>query len=269
MLIAIMKTPKIMVLSFGLSLLACFFSGCGITAKFVYPADAKNMVRFSDGSKSNAKVAVVPFEDLRPESNSNKVLLYLIPFFPFGTLNYERPDAAKGYISVGEYDCSPTEDLAKAAAVSFRKSNLFRDAFFTFGGEVDRAEFILRGEIQKMQYYGRMWSYGLSVYGPLLWYFGLPAGNSHNIMEFSLSLRNQEGAEVWRWDSLKRKHYLTQGLYYNLGDDCIGFSRLYQQAMNDALQDLNREMQKNPLRFSGEKKLQSASAYRSGSQGNR
>ncbi|MGN0860823.1 MAG: hypothetical protein ACI4P3_02880, partial [Candidatus Spyradosoma sp.] len=195
------------------------------------------------------KVAVVPFDDFRDERNSNKAMMYLIPLWPFGYIDYERVDAAAGYLTLGQYICTPSEDLPKATATSLRRSGLFSDAFFTMGGEKDRADLILTGEIFSMKYSGTMYSYGLSIFGPYLWVFGAPAGKSHNMIDFSLHLKNHSGEEVWSWNSYKRKHSITQGLYYNLGKDCIGFSRLYQEAMNAALRDLEKTIRANPKRF--------------------
>lgn len=222
---------------------AVAFSGCGAaTQKFVYPADAAKMVQFNGEPRSNMKVAVVPFDDFRSEHNSNRFALYLIPLWPFGYIDYERPDAAM-------YICTPNEDLPKATATSLRRSNLFADAFFTMGGEKDCADLILTGEIFSMKYSGTMYSYGVSFLAPCVWMLGAPAGKSHNTMDFSLCLKKPSGEKLWAWRSNERKDYVTQGYYYNLGKDYINFSRLYQEAMNDALKDLEKAIRANPERF--------------------
>ena len=67
---------------------------------------------------------------------------------PFGWVDYNRPDAARTFLTVNEFAFTPSEDLPKAAALSLRRSNLFSDAYFTFGGEKDKADFVLCGAIK-------------------------------------------------------------------------------------------------------------------------
>ena len=117
---------------------------------------------------------------------------------PFGWGEYDRPDAARMFNTINEFEFNPAEDLAKAAATSLKKSGLFQDAFFTFGGEKDKAQLSLDGEIQSTEYTGSLWTYGLSVFGPDLWLIGLPAGRSHNRLTLCLRLRDvQSGQVVW------------------------------------------------------------------------
>ncbi|MCK5595677.1 hypothetical protein KAI19_05810, partial [bacterium] len=107
-----MKTKLITIL-LALSVL----SGCGTTAKFIYPAKGRNLIRFPDGPAYQKKVAVVPFEDMRGDKNQyGTYFLYLIPLMPFGYMEYERPDAARMFNTIAEFDFDMSEDLAKAAA---------------------------------------------------------------------------------------------------------------------------------------------------------
>ena len=130
------KTTSVFVLA-----LTVFLVGCGTTAKFVYPAKMSSLVQLDSHPILDKKLAVLPFDDYRSDENSNMFLMYLIPLMPFGWGNYERPDAASMFLSIETYDITPSEDLAKATAVSFRHSNLFKDVFFTMGGEKDNADF--------------------------------------------------------------------------------------------------------------------------------
>lgn len=235
-----MKTKLITAL-LALSLL----SGCGTTAKFIYPAKGRNLVRFSDGPAYQKKIAVIPFEDMRGDKNlMSTCFLYLIPLMPFGWVEYERPDAAREFISIAEFDFNMSEDLAKAAAYSLRKSGLFSDAFFTFGGDKEKAQLLLEGEVFSTIYNGKVYSYGLSVYGPVLWFFGLPMGSSRNDVVLNLKLTDLISKKrVWEKNyNLTRK--IIQGLYYHYGHDVKGYTYLMQKIMNDAIEDMNRELQK-------------------------
>ncbi|WP_282755498.1 hypothetical protein [Desulfuromonas thiophila] len=223
-------------------------TGCGTTAKFIYPADGRDLIGFSDGPAYDKKIAVTPFEEMRGDTNqSGTYFLYLIPLMPFGYGEYERPDAARMFNSISEFDFEASDDLAKAAAYSLRKSGLFRDAFFTFGGDKDQAQLLLEGEILSTTYKGKLWTYGLSVYGPLLWFFGLPAGTSANELELALKITDLTTEKVVWEKQYALNHKIVQGLYYKLGHDVRGYPYLMQEIMNDAIEDMNREFQKQGL----------------------
>ena len=224
-------------------------TGCGTTAKFVYPSKGTDLVSFDQGPAYDKKVAVVPFEEMRGDKNSSGTyFLYMIPLMPFGWGRYERPDAARMFNTVAEFQFNPSEDLAKAAAYSLRKSNLFKDAFFTYGGDKENADLLLEGEIISTEYRGSIWSYGLSFYGPLLWFFGFPAGRSHNELGLSLKMKKiSDGSLVWKKSYTKNSKVL-QGLYYNSGHDVKGYSYLMQEVMNEAINDMNRELARKGMR---------------------
>ena len=238
---------KLVPLILGLS--AILLTGCGTTAKFVYPADGRGLIRFNDGPAYKKKVAVTPFDEMRGDNNqASTYFLYLIPLMPFGFGEYERPDAARMFNTIAEFDFDASEDLAKAAAYSLRKSGLFEDAFFTFGGDKDRAQLLLEGVILSTTYRGTLWTYGLSVYGPLLWFIGLPAGTSQNDLTLELKVTDlNTGGMLWE-KNYDVDHKIVQGLYYRFGHDVRGYPYLMQDIMNDAIEDMNREFQKQGMK---------------------
>ncbi len=230
----------------GRTALACLVAmmmllGCNTQAKWTYPVNPQNLYKTS-GEGSNLTIAVLPFREDRPVRNrSATFLLYLIPLMPFGWVTYERPEAARMFNTIASYEMQLDEDLAKAAARSLEQSGLVRKAYFTFGGETREADYVLRGTAEETRYYGRIISYGLSVYGPLLWFVGLPAGTSANAVRFSLVLEDLDGEEVWRHE-FSGETSITQGLYYNWGNDTINFAVLMEKAMNRSLADLDRAL---------------------------
>lgn len=223
---------------------AAALAGCGTTAKFTYPADASQLLEaHPTQATQDLDVSVPPFEDLRGNDNQfGTFFLYLIPLSPMGYMSYERPDAARTFNTVQEFDFDAQEDLAKAAAYSLRKSNLFNDAYFTFGGRKGESDLVLKGQILSTTYNGQTWSYGLSVFGPMLWFIGLPAGTSENDLELGLSLRAR-GTDQVIWEhkyNLDRK--IVQGLYYRFGHDTRGYAYLMQDIMNQAIEDMRQAL---------------------------
>jgi hypothetical protein len=222
-----------------LTALFLFFltTACNTQAQWTYPMEPSDLYR-SDGASSQLTVAVLPFKDERPVRNRGATTwLYVIPGMPFGWMTYERPEAARTFNSLAEYRFQLDEDLGKAATRSFEESKLFRRAYFTLGGELSEADLVLRGTARRTRYYGRVISYCLSFYGPALWYFGLPAGTSTNDVELVLSLQDKANRELWSYH-FNDSASITQGLYYNFGNDAMNFSVLTQEAMNAALRDL-------------------------------
>ena len=71
--------------------------------------------------------------------------------------------------------------------------------------------------------------------------YALPAGTSTNLLEVTLSLTDRDDRELWSY-SFSRDDTITQGLYYNWGNDALQFASLFQAAMNEALQNLAREL---------------------------
>lgn len=219
-------------------------AGCNTQAKWTYPLDPSVLYRSNVQRPRELVMAVLPFREARPVTNrSATFLMYLVPLMPYGWVNYERPEAARTFNTIAKYELQLDEDLGKAATRSFDDSRLFRRVYFTLGGETREADLVLRGTVRHTTYNGKVISYGLSVYGPLLWIFGLPAGTSTNLLDIALSLADRDDHELWTY-SFSQEDTITQGLYYNWGNDTLQFANLFQTSMNEALQHLAGELPK-------------------------
>lgn len=229
---------------FAIILMTSFLVGCGTTAKFVYPAKMDTMVKIQTSPVSDKKVAVIPFDDYRnSENTSGSVGFAYLPLMPFGWVEYNRPDAARMFITIQQYEFTPAEDFPKAAALSLRKSGLFKDAYFSFGND-DKADYVLCGEIKSTKYVGNMWTYGLSFFGSYLWILGLPVGNSECELAIVLTLKKQNKV-VWEY-TFNRSNKIWQGYYYHLGQDAVAYSELMQAAMNEAIVDMAKHFREHP-----------------------
>lgn len=224
-------------------LLAVSLCGCGTTGKFVYPSNQKELAKLSDSPKYDCSVAVLPFEEMRKDDNTvGTAFLGYIPLVPYGYVTYDRPDAARSFVSLDDFDFNVSDDLARAATTSLRRSGLFKDVFFTYGGEKDKAELSLTGEVYSTRYTGRVFTYGLTIAGPIFWLFGIPCGNSVNELNFNLCLkRNSDGKVLWEY-TFDESDYIVQGLYYNMGRDVKDYVLLMEKAMNQAVKDIDHSL---------------------------
>lgn len=225
-------------------IISFFLSGCGTTAKFVYPSKSENLIQLYKEPKYSLKVAVVPFEEKRNDHNSfSAAFLYLIPLVPYGTITYERPDAARMFNTVAEFEFNVTEDLAKAVTTSLKRSGLFEDVFFTYGGEKSNADLIITGDVLSTLYIGKIYSYCLSIVGPALALFGLPSGSCYNRLKLKLHLNKYKSKDsLWEYE-FDKEITTVHGLYYGFGYDVKEYTSLMEQGMNEAIKDLDSKLQ--------------------------
>lgn len=178
---------------------------------------------YSDNSFQNSKltkktVAVLPFADQRLIDNDNSVLLYLIPLMPFGYQDLNTPETLPGHINSGLWtNYNPKEDFAKAIAEELNNANIFKEVTFSYSAK--DYDYNIKGEILATNYKGKIFSYGLSVYGPLLWYIGFPATSVSNFLETKLSIVNSKTKEVIFTKTYKSEEYKKLGWIYKLPND--------------------------------------------------
>jgi hypothetical protein len=178
-------------------LLSMMIAGCATQRSWVY----KTNPYAAPSAARKQKVVVLPFQDARKNENTNLIPLYLIPVFPFGWANYEVPEGATQHVTSGLWtNYKPTEDYPKALADELRASGLFGETYFDFKeGDADLAA---RGTIVNTRYQGKIFSYGLSAYGPMLWFIGLPAATASNELVVELTLDDLKAGR-----RLLTKHY--------------------------------------------------------------
>lgn len=229
-----MKNFSICLVAFAL-----FITGCASRGAFVYePGNVINV----NNKKLPFKVAVMPLEDKRQHENTNAVLLYFIPLMPFGPLTYDRPDTANGYTTHASYNFRPSEDLAKATVEELKRNQIFEEVFFTQREKEPGIDMIMTGEIRDTKYSGKLITYGLSVYGPLLWFVGLPSSYVTNSIDFSLQLKRiSDGVVVWRHD-VKGEWDKTTGLYYNWGTEFDGYPLMVKDGLVEGMKKLTNEI---------------------------
>jgi hypothetical protein len=212
-------------------LLSLTVIGCATQRSWVYKANPYT----APATPQKQKVVVLPFQDSRKNENTNLIGLYLIPVFPFGWATYEVPEGATQHITSALWmNYKPTEDYPKALAEELRASGLFGETYFDYKeGDADLA---VHGTIVNTRYQGKILSYGLSAYGPLLWFIGLPAATVSNELVLELTcddLKTGRRLLTKRYDA--PEYGATSWLYvmandFNYPDMLAG---VYRQFVND------------------------------------
>jgi len=232
-------------------LLCCaviFLGGCESAGSWRYDTKSNSM---HEGrvAPANVALAVLPFEDMRSNDNTNATLLYMIPLMPYGYSEYNRIEGGNGFLTHGSYQIRPREDLANSLVDELKHNNVARDIFFTQRATEPNVDYYLQGYVQEFRYNGKIFSYGLSVYGPLLWFIGLPAGSANNTLSVDLEMKDaRTGEVVWRGRSFSSNRSLISGLYYNWGKEFDAYPEMMAEAISIWIADLN-----NFLASSGKK----------------
>ncbi len=218
--------------------------GCTNVAVFEYAQSSGNMVQVDPLPAPTATVAVMPFIDARPFESSGSLALGLIPLFPGGRLNYSQPDNGDNFVSLGRYDFDPANDLARAAYMSLRKSNLFADVkLANRRDQIGDADYVWQGTVTNTAYHGTMLTYCITYFAsPVLWLVGCPSGVSTNELgvKFEL-LERKSGRAVWSYE-FNDSDYLTHWIYARIGDDTKMYPELMKKAMNQAIVNLNGQL---------------------------
>lgn len=208
-----------------------FSSGCATQKSWVYSSNSYS----EPASTINKSVAVLPFQDNRPNINSNYVAMYMIPIMPFGWQTLDVPEGQQMHIYSGMWvNYKPTEDYPKALAEELNSSKLFKEAFFDF--KKGDSDFTVKGEILTTRYSGKIITYCLSVYGPMLWFVGFPSGTVTNELSIVLSLIDNQSNDVILSSTYTAPEYSKVGWLYVIPHDFnypAMLKGLYKQFIED------------------------------------
>ena len=188
-------------------------------------------------------VVVPPFRDSRPDENSNKLGLYLIPLMPFGWADMSAPETFNPFIKF-----KPTEDLARSAVQELQASGLFKEVFYSERPSTE-GDLVLVGEVKSTQLNQKIISYGLSVYASLFWLIGLPAGTVQNDLIVKLSLE-EKATKATVWSKEFTRSYDAWSWLYSM-KSFFEFDNLYRDLLKSAVEDMKGVIGKGVLQKGG------------------
>ncbi len=219
-------------------LLMVMATGCATQKSWVYRSGS-----YADRPSvpMQKSVAVLPFDDGRENANKNRLAIYLIPLIPaFGWADFSVPEGSQMHVTSGLWvNYKPTEDFPKALAQEFTAAGLFREAYFDF--KKGESDLVVRGRIVSTRYKGTIISYGLSAYGPLLWFVGFPSGTVYNDLSVELScLDSKTGATLFT-KSYTAEPYSKVAWIYVMPDD-FNYPVMLGDVYRQFIQDLRRAL---------------------------
>ncbi len=195
----------------------------------------KPEVRRSGQPILNRSVVVLPLEDRRENVNRNRLAMYLIPLMPFGWADYQTPEGVPMHVFSGQWQFRPVDDMARAITLEIENARVFQETFY--GTRASEGDFVLSGKLVATGYKGKLITYGLSVYGPLLWIIGLPAGTASNELVIELSLsRSLSDPPLWTHE-IREQAGGVSWLYAMKSD--FRYADLLKQGMSGAIDSLS------------------------------
>lgn len=237
---------------------AAALAGCTNVATFDYAAAPGTMARFQEAGTGVKTVAVMPFLDQRgtkyfdpaqsqeaadhPAGDHGSFYLGFIPLLPKGFVVKEEPENSEDFVSLGRFHFNAPNDLAEAALLSLKASNLFAKAVRANRLEQADTDYIWRGIVTNTCYEGSMYAYCVTYFlSPAFWLLGAPSGSSSNDLWVKFELvERATGNVVWNYE-YRGHDYITHWIYARIGQDTSLYPRLMKQAMNGALWDLSQK----------------------------
>jgi hypothetical protein len=234
------KLSKLMF--FVIFVFVLLLTGCATQKQWQYTSEPESISK----ARINKSVSVLPFLDQRLSDNSNMIGMYLIPIMPFGWQDLNVPEGFQGHITSAAWLWKPNEDIAKAVAEELNQSHLFKEVFFT--NKASEGDIVLVGAIKSTKYNGKIISYGLSVYGPMLWFIGLPAGTFNNELILNFKLEDKKNNLVLWEKDYKQNMSNTTWLYHMPSD--FEYSSMLKTILLQVTKDIqsNAESINNKLR---------------------
>lgn len=197
-------------------LLLCL-SACQLTPTFTTGYQIPGPVA---GPQLDRRVAVVPFEEKRPErvyTQAGRLFLTYIPLLPWVSMPFERLDESvrrqsesierggRGITAGAAQSVAPPYDVytyprsfPRAIADDLNGSRLFREVRFVEADSTAGFDYVLRGSVRESPLRSTTTSYGLGMAGVLLWFLPIPMQKTSAGVTVDMSLLDAgTGRVVW------------------------------------------------------------------------
>ncbi|MYA28638.1 MAG: hypothetical protein F4Z24_04910 [Nitrospira sp. SB0666_bin_27] len=224
-------------------------TGCLGSRDWDYPPPPENTyLEITADQKVDGSLVVVPLDDKRGTEVREQYWASVIPFVPYASSTYDRPETIASPAPVDKVSFSPSRDFARALAEEIRKTNIFTSVTFVDKDQpLPPSDFVLRGRLYSTRWERNISTYGLGPAGTVLWLAGLPLGTTETDVEmFAQIARAGEPDNVLWGFAMEFEAKETDSLYRGLEDSVTNYPRGLQEGLRLAIEDL---VEKAPTRL--------------------
>ena len=224
-------------------------TGCLGSRDWQYPPPPdKAYLEVTAAQKVDGSLVVVPLDDKRDTEVREQYWAAAIPFIPYASSAYDRPETVSSPSPVDEVSFSPSRDFARALAEEIRKTNIFTSVTFVDKDQpLPPSDFVLGGRLYSTRWERNISTYLLGPAGTVLWLAGLPLGTTETDVElFAQITRAGEPDNVLWGFAMEFEAKETDSLYHGLEDSVTNYPRGLQEGLRLAIEDL---VEKAPTRL--------------------
>ena len=224
-------------------------TGCLGSRDWDYPPPPENTyLEVTADQRVDGSLVVVPLDDKRGTEVREQYWASVIPFVPYASSTYDRPETIASPAPVDKVSFSPSRDFARALAEEIRKTNIFTSVTFVDKDQpLPPSDFVLRGRLYSTRWERNISTYGLGPAGTVLWLAGLPLGTTETDVEmFAQIARAGEPDNVLWGFAMEFEAKETDSLYRGLEDSVTNYPRGLQEGLRLAIEDL---VEKAPTRL--------------------
>lgn len=245
-----MKGPRFLFLHAALCavVLSVFATGCTLSRAWQYPPDPPGTLLDVKAPKAvSSKVVVRPFRDLRGTKAEQESWKVLIPFYPYATDAYDRPETATASEGGPAIKMNPSQDFARAVADELRNAGLFSSVTFAEGAGADGADLVLNGTIRSTSGRRTLTTYMLGPVGAIFWVLGAPMGNAASDVEMDIQLAPASNPTRTAWEfTMQFKAERLIGIYYGRQESLENYAVAVQETLRPVLLDLAKIAAERP-----------------------
>lgn len=224
-------------------------TGCLGSRDWDYPPPPENTyLEVTADQKVDGSLVVVPLDDKRSTEVREQYWASVIPFVPYASSTYDRPETVSNSSPVDEVTFSPSHDFARAMAEEIRKTGIFTSVTFVDKDQpLPPSDFVLRGRLYSTRWERNITTYLLGPAGTALWVAGLPLGTTETDVEMFAQIAKAGEPDNVLWGfAMEFDAKETDSLYRGLEDSVTNYPRGLQEGLRLAIEDL---VEKAPTRF--------------------
>ncbi|TGL19785.1 hypothetical protein EHQ47_16950 [Leptospira bourretii] len=212
-------------------LLTLAFESCRTIPIYKYEIeDSKNKVNLS-----NKSLKILFLDDARVGVNIDNSILSLIPLFIYGKKELHFPEYDE--ISVNsplKYFIADILEKEIGSKFSLKKILITDDKSIP-------TDFTIQGVLQKSFCERRFYTYGLSLYGVLLWYFGAPAMANECEIELKIAFLDSRNKEFFS-KIYSTKQNMNVGIYTKYSNLNRNYSETIKFISKQIIEDINSKI---------------------------